>query len=261
MKPSVLIITALLCLAASCSRGTTWTTRTGIKITEVKQGHGELAERGDIMSILYKASFVGGKTFDTQLDPDSPYRFRVGIGDMMPGLEEGIRTMRPGGKRIVVVPPELAYGKEGLKGTVPPDTWVRFEVELVSIEPMPPCPEEWNEAGKDIFTTPSGLQIVDFVIGKGEMPTKDSVVRVMYSAFLDDGSCFDSSYRTGVPVRIELAKHELIPGWYEGLLSMREGGQRKLIIPPFLGYGDKGFRGVVPPNATLTYDIELLEIE
>lgn len=262
MKPSILIVVALLCLAGtSCNRGTSWTTESGVEITETQEGQGELAETGDIVSILYEASFVGGRTFDTELDPESPYRFRIGIGDMMPGLEEGVRTMRPGSKRILVVPPEMAYGKDGLPGTVPPDTWVRFEVELLAIEAMPPCPDPWNEVGYEIFTAPSGLQIIDFEVGEGPMPTKDSHVAVMYSAFLDDGTCFDSTYRSGQPLPISFAEDKLIAGWFEGLLTMREGGLRKLIIPPFLAYGDKGFRNVVPPGATITYDIELVLVQ
>lgn len=262
MKPRLLTVLAVLWLAAAgCERGTTWTTPSGVKITEVKAGDGEIAQKGDIMSILYQASFVGGKTFDTQLDPESPYRYRNGRGDVMPGLDEGVRTMRPGARRILIVPPEMAYGKDGLPGTVPPDTWVRFEVELVEIRPLPPPPEQWNEAGHDIFTSPSGLQIVDFVVGEGKMPTRKSTVSVMYSAFLDDGTCFDTTYHTGYPLQFSLAERELISGWLEGLLGMREGGQRKIIIPPFLGYGEKGYRDVVPPNATLTYDIELVTVQ
>lgn len=257
-----LICLLCLCMAcAACEHSTKWTTDTGIQITELREGEGEFAKRGDLMRVLYTASFVGGKTFDTQMDPDFPYEFRLGMHEVMPGLDEGVRTMRRGGKRILVIPPEQAWGKEGIVGTVPPNTPVRFEIELLEIMEAPPAPDPWNEAGKDIVTTDSGLQIVDFVVGKGAMPTPKSTVTVMYSAFLDDGTCFDTTYLRGVPLQFSIADKQLIQGWVEGLMTMRVGGERKLIIPPYLAYGEKGFRKVVPPNATLVYDIELLEVE
>jgi peptidylprolyl isomerase len=254
-------ITLLLALAiASCGRGTTWTTPTGLQITELVEGEGPLAGKGDGMFMLYTASFVGGRVFDKQLDPEAPFVYRLDVDSILPGLAEGVRTMRQGSKRILVMPPEIAFGKEGLPGTVPPDTWVRFEVELLEIRAAPPMPEPWNDAGMEIFTAPSGLQIVDFVIGEGEAPKPTSYVAVHYSAFLDDGTCFDTTYLKGMPIEFQLSEKRLIAGWREGLLSMRVGGKRKLIIPPYLGYGEKGYGKTIPPNATLIYDIELIQV-
>lgn len=255
-----ILLGALWVTAPACDQSATWTTQSGLKITELRDGDGARAMKGDEMAIIYKASFVGGKTFDTQLDPESPYRFRLGVDKVMPGLYEGVQTMRPGAKRILVMPPELAYGKDGLPGTVPPNSWIRFEVELVAIKALPPAPDPWNEIGYDIFTAPSGLQFVDFVIGDGKAPTRESIVSVMYTAFLEDGVAFDTTYIRGLPMEFSLAESPLILGWLEGLLSMREGGRRKIIVPPHLGYGAEGYRDVVPPNATLIYDIELVEV-
>jgi peptidylprolyl isomerase len=71
---------------------------------------------------------------------------------------------------------------------------------------------------------------------------------------------FDSSYYRGAPIRFSLRGGELIPGWIEGIATMREGGKRKLIIPPYLAYGEAGYRKSIPPHATLIYDIELLTV-
>jgi peptidylprolyl isomerase len=101
---------------------------------------------------------------------------------------------------------------------------------------------------------------VDFAIGEGESPTRQGEVTVHYSGFLDNGALFDSSYFGGGPIRFSLAGGELIPGWIEGLLTMKAGGLRKLIVPPHLAYGEKGFADKVPPNATLVYDIELIAV-
>jgi peptidylprolyl isomerase len=246
-------------LVCGCSKQTEWTLASGLKIIEIEDGEGSLAKSGDIMSIVYTAWYVDGEQFDSYQDRSTPYRFRLGAGHVLPGLEEGVSTMRTGGKRVLILPPELAFGKEG-QGMVPADTWVKFEVELVAIDPGPIPPEPWNDAGFDIVTTDSGLQYVDFLTGTGQSPTPQSEIVVHYSGFLDDGTVFDSSYIRGSPIRFSLAGGELIPGWIEGIMTMKEGGRRKLIIPPHLGYGESGYRREIPPNATLVYDIELLVV-
>jgi peptidylprolyl isomerase len=101
---------------------------------------------------------------------------------------------------------------------------------------------------------------VDFEVGKGEFPAPGGKVVVHYSGFLGDGTLFDSSYYKGTPLEFTVSTEHVIPGWVEGLLTMREGGKRKLIIPPSLGYGDRGFGKTIPPDATLIYDIELIKV-
>lgn len=260
VKTTVLCLLALTVTACGRSRYAEWTTPSGLKIIEIVEGEGPLANHGDVMSVVYRAWYLDGDEFDRFQDRDSPYRFRVGERQVLPGLDEGVSTMRPGGKRILILPPELAFGKKG-KGMVPPETWVKFEVELLEIEPGPVPPEPWSDAGYDIAVTETGLQYVDFAIGDGASPTTESEVTVHYSGFLDNGTLFDSSYLGGSPIRFSLAGGELIPGWIEGLLTMKEGGMRKLIIPPHLAYGEKGYRDRVPPNATLVYDIQLLAVQ
>jgi len=255
----LILLTAVFTLIAAngCSREPDWTTNSGLQVIELLEGEGTLAKRGDIMSIVYTAWYLDGDQFDSYQDRESPYRFRLGLGEVLPGLDEGVAAMRPGGKRILVLPPELAFGKAG-QGMVPADTWVKFEVELLEIEPGPVAPIPWSDVGYDINVTETGLQYIDFVVGEGKAPTPSSEVVVHYSGFLDDGTVFDTTQNRGVPIRFALAGGELLPGWVEGIMSMREGGKRKLIIPPHLGYGERGFGRHIPPNATLVYDIELL---
>ncbi|MBP2680877.1 MAG: peptidylprolyl isomerase FKBP-type [Candidatus Krumholzibacteriota bacterium] len=251
---------ALLAFSFGCGSENQWTTESGLQVTEVVEGEGELPEKGDILKLHYTGWYLDGEMFDTTDKLEGPATVRFGHGNLLPGLEEGVATMRKGGKRILVLPPELAFGKEGRPGVVPPGKWVKFEVELVEIEPGPPPILPWNDAGMEVVTTNSGLQIVDFVVGEGDYPKVGDTVVVSYSAFLDDGTLFDTTYYNRAPVEFVLDVERLIPGWVEALLTMRVGGQRKIVVPPFLGYGAKGYGKSVPPNATLMYDIELLEI-
>lgn len=113
----------------------------------------------------------------------------------------------------------------------------------------------------DFVTTPSGLKYADLVVGSGEQPKTGDVVVVHYTGWLTDGTRFDSSVLRGQPFKFPLGMHRVIPGWDEGLSTMKVGGVRQLVIPPQLAYGDRGAGGVIPPNATLIFEVKLLGIE
>jgi peptidylprolyl isomerase len=112
-----------------------------------------------------------------------------------------------------------------------------------------------------IEKTASGLQYADLVVGKGSPPDAGQTVVVHYIGWLTDGKKFDSSVDRGQPFDFPLGQGHVIKGWDEGVAGMRIGGKRKLIIPPDLGYGARGAGGVIPPNATLVFDVELLDVK
>ena len=107
--------------------------------------------------------------------------------------------------------------------------------------------------------TPSGLRITDLVIGDGPEAKSGESVSVNYRGTLENGKEFDSSYGRG-PFSFPLGAGRVIKGWDEGVAGMQVGGKRKLVIPPDLAYGERGAGGVIPPNATLIFEVELLQI-
>jgi len=121
------------------------------------------------------------------------------------------------------------------------------------LDPVPRVP--------DATMTDSGLQYIDTVVGSGAAPVAGKRVTVHYTGTLKDGQKFDSSRDRDKPFTFVIGRHRVIAGWEEGVMGMRVGGRRQLIIPPELGYGERGVPGVIPPDATLFFDVELLEVQ
>ncbi|HWX07636.1 MAG TPA: FKBP-type peptidyl-prolyl cis-trans isomerase [Bradyrhizobium sp.] len=119
-------------------------------------------------------------------------------------------------------------------------------------------------AGKTM-TTPSGLQIIDTTPGTGASPKPGQTCVMHYTGWLYEGGKkgkkFDSSVDRNEPFEFPIGQHRVIAGWDEGVATMKVGGKRTLIIPPALGYGARGAGGVIPPNATLMFDVELLAVK
>jgi peptidylprolyl isomerase len=127
-----------------------------------------------------------------------------------------------------------------------------------------PSEAEEKAGGKAVagqtVTMPSGLQYIDLVEGTGRQAELGDTATVHYTGWLTDGTKFDSSVDRKEPFSFRVGAGQVIKGWDEGVSSMKIGGKRKLIIPPQLGYGARGAGGVIPPNATLTFDVELLNL-
>ena len=120
-------------------------------------------------------------------------------------------------------------------------------------------------AGQDkMATTKSGLKYVDQMVGSGDVAMKGNTVSVHYTGWFytegKRGAKFDSSLDRKMPFEFKLGARQVIPGWDEGVEGMKVGGKRELIIPPDLGYGPRGMPGIIPPNSTLNFEIELLKV-
>src|SRR5271170_7647060 len=118
---------------------------------------------------------------------------------------------------------------------------------------------------QNVMTTPSGLKIIDTQVGTGASPKPGQTCVMHYTGWLYEngkkGAKFDSSLDRGQPFEFPIGQQQVIAGWDEGVATMKVGGKRTLIIPPALGYGARGAGGVIPPNATLIFDVELLGVK
>ena len=131
-------------------------------------------------------------------------------------------------------------------------------------DPAPAKKEEPAKAapsGGKMVTTASGLKYIDTQVGSGATPKKGQTVRVHYTGTLASGQKFDSSVDRGEPFEFQIGVGQVIKGWDEGVLSRKVGGKRTLIVPSNLGYGSRGVGGVIPPDAELHFDVELLGVK
>ena len=229
------------------------TTESGLQYTDITSGEDIQAEEGNTV-ITHYTIWVQGEDEDTFVFSSSfsqPLTFVIGSGNIVfPGWDEGVTGMKLGGKRFLVIPPDLALGE--------PNSTLVMEIELVDLTVPPKMSEVYED---DYATTESGLKYYDFEVGDGATPEAGQTVIVHYTGWLDDGTMFDSSVERGQPFPFVLGEGNVIAGWDEGLASMNVGGKRQLVIPPELGYGETGAGGVIPPNATLIFEVELLEIQ
>ncbi|UCG16849.1 MAG: FKBP-type peptidyl-prolyl cis-trans isomerase [Phycisphaerales bacterium] len=226
------------------------TTESGLKFHDLIVGKGEEATHDAFVEFRFQGWLADGTYWQGSPETGSPFRLPVSYTHFK-GWAEGVCGMKEGGRRLMVCPPDLAFGDRDVRGA-PANSTIVMDVELVRVvlKMTPTRPEDEVE-------TPSGLKYVDIKVGEGESPEPDGQVTVHHTGWLEDGTFFRSSIPRKAPETFPLGR--AVPGWAEGVRSMKIGGKRKLIIPPELGYKDRPQPGV-PPNSTLIYEVELLGV-
>ena len=234
------------------------TTDTGLQYYDMVEGDGDIPAAGDSVTVDFSIWLQEDQSFITSSEFNgNPLTFVLGRGDVVfPGWDEGVSTMKVGGSRQLIIPAELALGDAGAPG-VPPGASLLVEVSLISSS-APPKMTAVDES--DYTVTESGLKYYDLVEGTGDMPDLGQQVVVNYTGWLEDGTMFDTTTDSGQPFTFTLGVGDVIDGWDEGLGTMRVGGIRQLVVPASLAYGDTGGGSVIPPGATLIFEVELLEI-
>jgi FKBP-type peptidyl-prolyl cis-trans isomerase len=222
----------------------------GLQMTTTAEGEGAAAKLGDVVHVHYTGTLSGGEKdgtkFDSSYDHEgkAPLPVPLGAGRVIQGWEQGLVGIKPGEKRTLIIPAHLAYGDDGAGADIPPKATLKFEVECVKIEP--------------------GIVITTTKEGEGDPAKNGDVVSVHYTGTLSggekDGEKFDSSRDRGEPFQFPLGAGYVIKGWDIGVVGMKPGEQRTLIIPASWGYGPFGAGDRIPPNATLKFDVELVEI-
>jgi peptidylprolyl isomerase len=232
------------------------TTESGLEYHIEALGSGPTATDGDVVSVHYSARLEDGTMFDNSYDRGEPIVFTLGIGQVIPGWEEGIKLLSKGDKATFNIPPQLAYGENSI-GPIPPNATLTFEVELVDISnPVAPL----DVTGILRQTTERGVEYAVVRQGQGIQLEPEMRLKVHYNGFLEDGTRFDSSYDRARPIEFVLGRGMVIPGWEEGLQQLRVGDQARIWIPYQLAYGENG-RGPIPARANLIFDVEIMEAE
>jgi peptidylprolyl isomerase len=250
------------------------TTGSGLKYFDETVGEGKDVKVGDLISIHFKGWVIVDSTnlFSDWTEDSTrlPYmigdsyrqgkvvKFVLGEDAFIRGTDEGIVGMKPTGKRMIVIPSELAYGEQGV-GPVPPNADLKVFIELLEVKDRVVA-ELWDVDRSKLKTSESGLMYVIVEEGEGDFATDGNVVSVHYSGFLEDGTKFDSSVERDESFSFVVGNKQVITGWDEGIRLLKKGGKARFVIPPSLGYGDIT-AGKIPPNSTLVFDVELLDVK
>ncbi|MBN8702960.1 MAG: FKBP-type peptidyl-prolyl cis-trans isomerase [Bacteroidetes bacterium] len=230
-------------------------TASGLKYSIVQKGNGAQPQAGDLVNVHYVGRLTNDTIFDSSVERGQPFAFKLGVGQVIKGWDEIVALLHVGDKANVTIPPDLAYGSNPV-GTIPANSTLLFEVELLDMIPAPK-PAAVTKS-MDTITTASGLKYIMLKKNpNGVLPQKGDKLTVHYSGFLTDGQLFDSSVERAKPFEFKIGASRVIKGWEEGFTYLRQGERAKFIIPHALAYGEKGM-GIIPAKSDLIFDVELL---
>ena len=219
-------------------------------ITDLRVGTGAGADNGDLLTLeftlwLYDETQPDFKGQQVSTTVGNPLKFLVGSGSAIAAINRGVVGMQVGGQRRLLVPPNLAFGSTGSAG-IQPNSSLVIDIEVLRLDPVP------------------SFTITDLVVGTGAVATDGDILNVeyvlwLYDPTLPDAKGLELETSGGTPISVRLGDGVVIEGWERGLLGMRVGGERRLVIPHDLAYGASG-RGQIPPYASLVFDIRLVSI-
>ena len=271
-------------------------TASGIYILPSDPGKGMKIDSGCMVQLQFTVSTIDGKEIFSSYSRPEPIKFQYGNRFDTPGVEEGIGTLKKGGKAKVIVPSKMAFGDKGRGNIVPPYCTLVYNLEIMDVKSKADYEKEQAvekkkqekeqaEAKKkdekmkedakksepkdrekylkdnniNVKPTADGLYYIEKAKGTGPQALAGKKVKVHYTGTLLNGKKFESSRDRNEPLEFILGSGQVIRGWEEGIAMMKQGGKATLIIPSSLGYMDQN-KGTIPPFSTLVFDIELLEV-
>ena len=222
--------------AAAPAEGNLITTPSGLKYEDLVVGTGASPAPTDIVTVHYTGTLPNGSVFDASRQHGGPISFP--LNGVIKGWTEGVGSMKVGGTRKLVIPPELGYGSNA-QGPIPANSTLTFIVELLDVPKV---------------------KIEDTQVGTGAEAVPGKTLKIHYTGKLENGKVFDSSAGKD-PLTFVLGGGQLIPGFEQGVTGMKVGGKRTITIPPSLGYGEQGAGETIPPNSTLIFELELVDVK
>ena len=230
-------------------------TDSGLQYMDLVLGDGETPNKGDKIEVHYTGTLEDGTKFDSSLDRDRPFTFTLGVGQVIKGWDEGLATMKIGGKRKLVIPSELGYGSRAT-GKIPANSVLIFEVELLNVVKAFKD-SDFDLPGREVLTD-SGIRMIVHKEGSGVTPKKGQTVKVHYTLILENAERIQSTHDRGKPFEFQVGEGKVIKGWDESLMLMKKGAKNTVIVPPELGYGERQL-GPIPSNSILIFEIELVD--
>ena len=228
------------------NQGTEVTTSSGLKYIDEIIGYGNSPEVGDMVTVHYTGTLEDGTKFDSSVDRNQPFQFEIGVGRVIRGWDEGVLTMKIGGKRKLIIPSELGYGWRGAGDASPPNATLIFEVELIAID------KPFKDLDFEIYAEEKqsdlGFSYIDHILGMGNTPKIGELVEIHYTQKLEDGTKLDSSHDRNQTFKFDLGNPGIPPALNDGISSMALGGKRTI----------KFF--IEQANANLIFEVELISI-
>jgi FKBP-type peptidyl-prolyl cis-trans isomerase len=224
---------------------------TELEITEIVPGAGRAAELGDAVVVDYVgARSATGEVFDNSWDRGQPFMAVLGTRSVIAGWEQGLVGAREGARLQLDIPSELAYGDDSPGGIIEPGDALSFVVDIRAVVP-PSNPDDAPVVDVPLSNGSTELSLDDLVIGEGRAIEEGSQVLAQLLVYRGDtGELLDSTWDGAGPVRLIVAEGELVPGMYQSLLGVRQGGRRLAVLPFSLAFGAAGNTDLGLPPAT-----------